>query len=142
MAGYITLGVLILGMVVEITPIKINPISWFGKHFNRDIDNKLKVFQEEYNKNHQEVLNKIEETNKRIDSTNTRIDENDIASVRTRIASIGTIVKSGGELTDDQFKCAFKDIDTWAKYHKIYPELNGIINASIEMIKDSYKSIK
>lgn len=132
MAGYITLGIIILGTLVEITPVKINPISWFGRHFNRDIDDKLKNFQDTYNQNHEEVVTKLNETNERIDM-------NDIADIRTRIASIATIIKTGGEITEDQFNCVFKDIDKWNKYHEKYPDLNGIVNVSIEIIKEAYK---
>lgn len=142
MAGYITLGVVILGMIVEITPVKINPISWIGKHFNKNIDDKLKEMQKTYEKNQEEILNKLNETNLRIDGTNERIDGTDIADIRTRIATIATIIKNGGLVTDDQYNCVFKDIDTWGKYHQKYPDLNGIVNISIEIIQEEYKKSK
>lgn len=132
MAGYITLGILVLGMLIEITPIKINPLSWIGKHLNREINDKVNNLKETYEKNHQEIVNKLNDTN-------TRIDKNDIANIRTRIASVATIIKQGGDITEDQFNCIFKDIDKWVEYHNKYPNLNGIVNVSIEIIKEVYK---
>lgn len=135
MAGYITLGIVVLGLFIEITPVKVNPISWLGKHFNKDMDDKIKDMQKTYQQNHKEIVDKL-------DSTNERIDMNDIADIRTRIASIATIIKQGGTITEDQFNCVFKDIDKWNEYHKKYPNLNGIVNVSIEIITEEYKKIR
>ena len=35
--GYVTVGLLVLGMLVEITPIKLSPLNYIGKHLNKSI---------------------------------------------------------------------------------------------------------
>lgn len=40
-AGGIMVFVIILLSVIQITPIKINPISWFGKTLNKDLSAKV-----------------------------------------------------------------------------------------------------
>lgn len=40
-AGGIMVFVIILFSIIQITPIKINPISWFGKTLNKDLSNKV-----------------------------------------------------------------------------------------------------
>lgn len=41
MSGYITLGLFLFSLLIEITPIKINPLSWLGRVINKDLVNKL-----------------------------------------------------------------------------------------------------
>lgn len=115
MSGYITVGIIVFCMLIEITPIKINPIAWLGKMLNKH-------------------------TNDKLDNLEIKVDKIDIETLRNRIASTATLIKNGGKLTEDQFKVIFKDIDKWNSYHSKYPDLNGIVNVSIEIIKEAYKN--
>lgn len=114
MAGYVTLAVFILGMVIEITPVKINPISWLGKHFNKTTNDKL---------------DKLEQI----------VDCNDIDTVRSRIIANDKLLCSGEVFSQDQWNSLYKDIEKWDKYHEKYPDLNGIIKITIEHIEECYK---
>lgn len=114
MAGYVTLALLILGMLVEITPVKINPISWLGKQFNKTINEKL---------------DKLEKT----------VDYNDIDTVRNRIIANDKLLSAGENFTEDQWNSLYKDVRKWDKYHEKYNDLNGIIKLTIEHIDKCYK---
>lgn len=114
MASYITLGIIIFVMLVEITPIKINPISWLGKKLNKDIMDKLHYLE-------------------------AKVDMNDVDTIRNRILANETLIRKGEHLKLYQYKSIFKDIDKWREYHIKYPELNGIIDVAIENIIEAYK---
>lgn len=114
MASYITIGIIVLGMIIEVTPVKINPISWLGKHFNKATNDKL---------------DKLEEL----------VDINDIDAVRSRIVANDKLLVMGEKFTEDQWNCLYKDILKWNKYHEKYPDLNGIIKLTIEHIDECYK---
>lgn len=111
----------VLTFIEKSQKIKLNPLS---KLFHGDLDKRL---------------DGIEDKIAKIDG---KVDKNDISTIRSRISATATLIKNGGNMTYDQYKCIFEDIDTWRKYHITYPDLNGIINASIEIIEEAFKKEK
>lgn len=81
-------------------------------------------------------LDKIED---KINKVDTKVDMTDIGMLKSRISSTATLIKNGGKMTEDQYNVIFDDIDKWRKYHTVYPDLNGKVNVSIEIIEDAYK---
>lgn len=124
MTSYITIGIILFMALVEITPVKINPISWLGKHFNKDISNKVDNLKND------------------IDKLSYTTDMIDIDALRSRILDADMMIRKGDHLTFDRYQSIFKDITKWEKYHDKYENLNGIINVSIENIKEAYKKEK
>lgn len=114
MAEYVTLAILVIGIFIEITPIKLNPISSLGKLLNKTTLDKL---------------NDLEKT----------VDYNDIDTVRSRILANDSLLCKGEIFTQDQWNCLDKDIQKWNKYHEKYKDLNGIIKLTIEHIEQCYK---
>lgn len=41
MGGWIGIGLFLFSLLIEITPIKINPLSWLGRVINKDLVQKL-----------------------------------------------------------------------------------------------------
>lgn len=121
MAGYITLIVSILMIFVEITPIKINPISWLISRLNKPTLDKIG-----------EIENKLFEIEKQGDLR-------DIGNIRSRILANDMLLVKGEIFTEDQWNCLYKDIEKWRLYHEKYSDLNGIIKITIEHIDKCYK---
>lgn len=110
----------LLGVVIEITPIKFSPIKWLGNKFNADIT---------------KSINELKKT----------VDDNDIDTIRHRIASFENLCRmdvNHNQIQKHQYIAIFKDIDKWDKYHIKYPFLNGELKAAIENIEESYKKAK
>lgn len=110
----------LLGVVVEITPIKINPLKWLGKRINGDL---------------KESIIKLDE----------KVDANDIDTIRHRISSFENLCrldKNHNSIQKHQYITCFKDIDKWNKYHDKYPNLNGELIMAIQKIQESYKLAK
>ena len=107
----------IVGIVVEITPIKISPLKWIAKRFNGDII-------------------------KGLDDLNKKVDDNDIDTIRHRIANFENLCRMDKEhnnIKKHQYIAVFKDIDKWNRYHIQYPYLNGELKVAIENIEECYK---
>lgn len=115
--GYITTAILILGMFVEIVPVKFSPLNWIGNRLHRDLNSK-------------------------IDTLETHVDQIEIDTIRNRILSYDALIRKGEHLKHYQYKACFVDIDKWVAFHKKYPELNGMIDVAIENIKEAYKKEK
>ena len=114
----------LLGITVEIIPVKFSPIKWLGNKFNGDIKKELADMRKE-----------IAEIKKEGDMR-------DIRTLRGRIANFGLLVRKDGNLDTldkSQYIAYFKDRDKWVEYHKTYTDLNGELQATMEFVDDAYK---
>lgn len=114
----------LLGITVEIIPVKFSPIKWLGNKFNGDIKKELTDMRKE-----------IAEIKKEGDMR-------DIRTLRGRIANFGLLVRKDENLDTldkSQYIAYFKDRDKWVEYHKTYTDLNGELQATIEFVDDAYK---
>lgn len=123
-AGYITLGLVLLGMIVEITPVKISPLAYIGKKLNKTLNDK------------------IDTMNTKVDNLEAHVDMIEIDTIRNRILSYDALIRKGEHMKRYQYESIFKDIDKWVLFHKLYPELNGMIDVAIENIREAYKNEK
>lgn len=115
--GYITTAIIVLGMFIEIVPVKISPLNWIGNRLHRDLNTK-------------------------IDTLETHVDQIEIDTIRNRILSYDALIRRGEHLKEYQYKSCFCDIDKWRDFHLKYPQLNGMIDVAIENIKEAYKKEK
>ena len=114
----------LLGITVEIIPVKFSPLKWLGNKINGDIKKELTDIRKE-----------IAEVKKEGDMR-------DIRTLRGRIANFGLLVKKDENLDTldkSQYIAYFKDRDKWVEYHKTYTNLNGELQATIESVDDAYK---
>lgn len=110
----------VLGITIEIIPIKFSPLKWIGKKLNGDIKEQLTDLQ-------------------------TTVDHNDIDTIRHRIASFENLCRIDNNHCDikkHQYIAIFKDIDKWNKYHEKYKDLNGELKLAIKNIEESYRKAK
>lgn len=135
MGGYISVGVLLFMTLIEIIPVKINPLSWLGKHFNKEISNKIESIEKSTKESINSIRTELLDLRKTTDMMN-------IDAIRSRILDVDMIIRNGGHPSFDRYNSIFKDISKWKNYHEKYTELNGIINASIENINEAYKKEK
>ena len=117
----------ILGITIEIIPIKFSPIKWLGNRFNSDIKKEL------------------EDVKKDIKQLKVEADYREIGTLRNRISSFDALCRldvNHDQLEKHQYITAFKDIDKWDKYHETYKDLNGELRMAIENIQNHYKEAK
>lgn len=114
----------IMGITIEVIPIKLSPLSWIGKRINEDIKKEINTLKKD-----------VSELKKTTDYC-------DIGTIRSRISNFDLLVRKDinlDTLERHQYITALKDIDKWNKYHLKYPSLNGELKLAIENIEDSYK---
>lgn len=123
-SGFIPM-VAILGVFIEISPIKINPLScilsWIGKRLNKDLNEKI---------------NSIE---KEVQDISFKVDENEISRIRHEILSFANLCRQGLEHTKDDF---LHIIEINEKYHKILDNrklTNGVLDEEFLTIKKYYE---
>jgi len=114
-----------VGVFVEISPIKINPLSdilgWIGKRLNKELNEKI---------------NSIE---KEVQDISFKVDENEISRIRHEILSFANLCRQGLEHTKDDF---LHIIEINEKYHKILDNrklTNGVLDEEFLTIKKYYE---
>lgn len=116
----------LLGLCIEITPIKVNPISavlkWLGKKMNGD------------------VVAQVQDLGKEVVSLRNDYEEQVAVSNRYRILRFGDEILHGVRHSQDHFEQILRDIDAYERYcdgHKTFK--NNVTAATTETILSTYK---
>ena len=126
-------ALIVLSLLIEITPIKFNPLSWIAKKiakvFNGDIMNEIGALKAEI-KDIKTNVSDIREEAKEREATNRR----------TRILEFGDEILHGINYSKEHFDQIMLDITAYENYcdeHKHY--MNSIAEATIKHIKKIYQ---
>lgn len=116
----------LLSVFVEISPVKINPVSaflkWLGKKINGDLTEKVDKLGVE--------VKALQEADA----------ERDAINCRTRILRFGDEVIHGAHHSKDHFDQTLRDIDTYENYCRDHPNFkNNVTGITTEKIKATYK---
>lgn len=123
-SGAVSLGV-ILSIFIEITPIKINPISMLLKFIGRNINAELKA-----------EISAVKADVQKIDN---KVDNNEIDRIRWEILDFANSCRNKHRHTREEF---LHIINLNEKYHKILDErgmTNGQIDIEYEYIEGLYR---
>jgi hypothetical protein len=133
---YIPLIITALLGLIEITPIKLNPISafirWLGKNFNYHSD-KQAVEQLK------SLTQDISTLRTEIDKLNLKVDGNEIDRVRQTILDFADALRHGDKFSREKFHSI---VDLNKKYHDIITEhgfTNGVIDNDYKYIEMKYQ---
>lgn len=115
MGGWTSIFVL-LCLLIEITPIKVNPIGWLGKRLNANMD-------------------------KRVDEIEKKLDIHVAEGYRNYILNFQRelITNQGGQFTFEEWKKAIKTCQDYEKYCEDNKIDNDIISQAIIFIRDQYQ---
>ena len=117
------LTMVVLGVFFEITPTKINPISWLGSVFNRNTNNKIEAMNE-----------KIQVLEQKIVALNVKIDENQVEYLRCEILDFANSILNGRKRSKEEYH---NIMDMYRRYHNIV----GANNFPNDVLEESYKII-
>lgn len=124
--GLIIQCLALLGVVVEVTPIKISPLRWIGNRLNKNTNDK------------------IEKLEQRLDDNEYKFAMKDLADIRNRIISYGLLIKNGQTLDSNALRNIQHDLDMYDYYKETYKymDINGrkvVINGEIETARELIK---
>ena len=103
----------IVGIFVEIVPIKLSPLAWIGKRINRDI-------------------------NKKVEDMQSDLQEHIVDEWRTYIIDFQNQCLNGKRHTKEEFKRAYKMCDKYEKYIEDNKLKNGEASDAIAYIRRVY----
>lgn len=119
--GRIAGGLAVLSIFIEITPVKINPIShilrWIGKQINKDLMDKMNALE-----------NKVG-----------ALEKSDAIDCRVRILTFADEIRRGVKHSKETFDQVLSDIDTYERYCTEHPDfMNNKTVAAKAKILDVY----
>lgn len=146
--------------VLEIVPIKINPIktffgwvskgfkSWFADVIDDSLEKSLADIKEEDKKRDTAVANltnKLDNIFERVDNITTRIDENEaraqshhISDIRRSILGFANQLRDGMDASKESFDDILEQYDEYQQYVEANALHNGRMDLSIKFIRDRY----
>lgn len=153
-AGSIVSIVVLLGMFIEITPVKFSPLNWLGKRLNRATLEKVEKIEQEQTKlsdkiNEQKgiqesVIYTINNQGDLLVKLDSKLDEHVAQSYRTKILGFQTslIVNGLGSHTMEEWT---EVIDACTKYENFVAENkieNGKCCDAIRFLENTYQECK
>lgn len=113
--------VAVLSIFIEITPVKINPISsllrWVGKQINKDLMDKVSTLETKV----------------------VALEKSDVIDCRVRILTFADEIRRGVRHSKETFDQVLSDIDTYERYCTSHPDfMNNKTVAAKAKILDVY----
>ena len=126
LVGRVALVIAAISVVIQITPVKINPWSWLarkiGKAINGDMMEEFKAMRKDLD----DMKNEMEATNAK--------------NLRTKIIRFSSEIRAHQLHTKDYFDEILDDITAYELYCDAHKDFkNNITDISSGLIKDTYK---
>lgn len=109
--GGITGIIIVLSVFIEITPIKVNPLSHFLKWLGKKLNG--------------EIINRFDTLEKKVNNIENASDERNAISCRVRILQFGDEVRRGMRHSQENFDQILSDIDDYERYCDAHPDFKN-----------------
>lgn len=129
----------ILGIGIEVSPLKFNPIKSFVnfifKPLRAIVQEELKPLKDEIKKN----AAQIDQMNKRMDETERISEEEQLSSQRWKILNFGDQLRSGQEKSKEAYDYIISLHDAYSAEIKKRDISNGVMDATFAYIYERYE---
>lgn len=130
--GGLSLWVIAVLTIVQISPIKVNPWSWLGKKVGQAINSEVVEKVDNLEKHITEFENKMK-------GMEEKEDERAAVNSRVRILRFNNELQEGRLHTKDGFDQVLSDITDYEAYCNSHPSFkNSQTSATVEYIKKNY----
>lgn len=110
----------VLGVVVEVTPIKVSPLKWIGRRLNSELRKDIRNIE------------------KRISDLEQKQVQKDIEAKRKLILDFANSLRQDKKHTVEEYENVIRTIDDYILLCEKYNIKNGYINIQAKYINDTY----
>lgn len=114
----------VLGVVIEITPIKFSPLRWIGNRLNRSLSEK------------------IEKTDRKVDELYERLDRDKVENIRSELLDFSNSCMNHRRHTEREFDNIFKKEIEYEKLCEKYKIDNGYTEENMKYVHEIYLKCK
>lgn len=130
--GFWTAVIVVLLTLIEITPIKINPLSWFAKKLG-------KAFNGEIMKEMGNLKKEVKDIKKDVTDIREEAKEREATNRRTRILEFGDEILHDVDYSKEHWDSILMDCSEYEHYCDDHPHyMNNVAKATIKHIKHMY----
>lgn len=145
--GFWAACVFVVLTLIEVTPIKLNPWSWFGKivgqAFTGEVMKEMGVLKQDMGAVKNEVGNikdEVQDIKKDVADIREEAKEREATSRRTRILEFGDEILHGVNYSKEHFDQILLDVTSYENYCAEHPRyMNSVAEATIKHIKKVYQ---
>lgn len=117
---------LILSMILQIAPIKINPWSWIAKKIGKALNG--------------EVVEKVDNLERNVENLRNECEEREATKCRARILRFGDEILHNVRHSKEHFDQVLLDITAYEQYCNEHPHFkNNVAMATIKRITEVYE---
>lgn len=113
----------VLGVVIEVTPIKVSPLAWIGRRLNSDLKEDVKNLE------------------KRISDMEQKQIQKDIEAKRKLILDFANSLRQDKKHTVEEYENVIRTIDDYILLCEKYKIKNGYITIQAKYINDTYYTL-
>lgn len=113
----------ILGITVEVVPIKFSPLAWVGKRLNSHLEKRLVTLEE------------------KVDAMEKDREKQKLDSKRTKILDFANTCRNGRRHTIEEFEHYIKMIDEYDAYVEEHHIKNGVMDQQSAYVKRLYAKL-
>lgn len=125
-------GVVLITSLIEISPIKVNPLSWIAKHIGRAING--------------EVLHEVSGVKTELDTVKGQVadlrttqQESEALTARRNILRFGDEIRHNVKHSKDHFDSVLADCTKYRQYCSAHPEFfNQMTESTISLVTRTY----
>jgi len=137
--GFLTALLICLSLLIEITPIKFNPLSWFakkiGKAFNGEVMKEIGTLKTEMGS----VNKEVKDIKKDVADIREEAKEREATNRRSRILEFGDEILHEVDYSKEHWDSVLMDISEYEHYCDDHPHyMNNVAKATIRHIKHMY----
>ena len=139
--GFWAAAVFIVLTLIEVTPIKLNPWSWFAKMIGQAFTGEVMKEMTSLKKDVGGIKQEIKDIKTDVADIREEAKEREATNRRTRILEFGDEILHGVDYSKEHFDQILLDITAYENYcdeHKHY--MNNVAKATIKHIKHVYQN--
>ena len=114
----------VIGVTVEVAPIKFSPLRWIGKRLNAD------------------VIKRIEVTEKNVKEIDVRLDKDKVQQLRSELLNFSNSCMNNKKHTDKEFDSIFEKEREYNELCKKHNIKNGYTEDNMNYVHEVYRQCK
>lgn len=141
--GIVIAVLIVVGSLIKINPLKIDPIGafgkWIGSTVTKELSQQITDINNKIDSNNEEVKAQIAKIDAKVDKIDYQFNENKAVEARTRILRFGDEVSHGKNHSRDHFQQVLLDITNYNQYCADHKEFkNDMTKITAERIREDY----
>lgn len=129
------------GVILEASPLPINPLKWLGNRLNQDIRKELSCVQTETKGMIGDLKEELSSVKNELEEEKNERIKSHVMKTRTDILDFANSIRNGRRHTAEEYDHVIDLIDEYEAYCEKYNIKNGKLNVQAKFIVETYMKL-